>query len=194
MSFTTFAVQLIEFQKSNFASANSLRESLFAAAQNFFELNATACRSVLQHAAQTSRNLSGSLSAQDAFALSLGLAAPALEEVAGYSRCVHDIASGTGAEVLQIAETQVAHINRHITECSEIADPDSPFGSTAAAWMIRGVVTGTQWLLEAGLKSARQSAGWVNAYLAALVGNSSSVACESPRAEQTSSWGAGMTG
>lgn len=168
MSLTTIATQLIEFQKSNLASGYLLRESLFSGAAKSFELNAAAYRSALQRGAEVSRNLSGSMHAQDVFATCLGFIAPALEELAGYSRDAYGIASGTGVEVLQIAQEQVARFSGHMAEVAEIADPDSPFGSTFAAWTIRGLVSTTQSGLEAGLRSAQQATSWADAYFGTL--------------------------
>lgn len=167
MSFTTITTQLIEYQKSNFTLGNCLRESLLGAAAKTFDLNAAAYRSVLQRGAEVSRNLSGSMDAQDAVAIYLGSLAPALEEFAGYSRDACGIASGAGVEILQIAEAHVARLKHHMAQFAEIADPDSPFGSTSAAWMFRGIVNTTQSGLEAGLRSARQVASCADAYFGA---------------------------
>jgi phasin family protein len=178
MSFTTVATQLIEFQKSNLVSSNSLRESLFGAAARSFDLNTAAYRTVLQRGAEVSRNLSGSMDAQDVFAICVGHMAPALEEFAGYSRDACGIATDTGIEVLQLAEAHVARINRHMTEFAEIADPDSPFGSSSAAWMIRAIASSTQSGLEAGLRSAQQAASCIDAYFGTLYPGAAPVAQE----------------
>lgn len=174
MSFTTIATQLMEFQKSNLASGNSLRESLFGAAARSFDLNAAAYRSVLQRGAEISRSLSDSMDAQDIYATCVGTMVPVLEELAGYSRDAYTIASGTGAEVFQIAQAQVARFNDHMAEFAEIADSDSPFGSTSTAWMIRSIVTTTQSGLEAGLRNAQQAANWADAYFGTLYPGASS--------------------
>lgn len=176
MSFTTIATQMIEFQKSNLATSNSLRESLFSGAAKSFDLNAAAYRLALQRGAEVSRSLSGSMDPHDVFATCLGFMTPALEELAGYSREAYGIASGTGAEVLQIAQAQVARFNGHMAEFAEIADPDSPIGSTSAAWMIRGFVSTTQSGLEAGLRNAQHAASWADAYFGTLCTGATSIA------------------
>ncbi len=175
MRFTTIATELIELQKFNLASSNSLRESLFSAAAKSFDLNAAAYRYVLQQSAEVSQNFSDSMNAQDLLAICLGCVAPALEQLTGYARDAYIIASGTGVAVLQIAEMQVARFSSVMAEFAEIADPDSPLGSTSTAWMIRGIVNTAQSGLEAGLRTAQQTAGWADTYFGSVYPDTGSV-------------------
>ena len=154
MRLTAFATELVEFHKSNFASMDLLREPLFGAAQKPFELNAAACHSALEYGAQASCNFFGSMDTQDALALWLTFVPSAMDKLADYSRGLCDLASDANSETLKIAEAQVGCVNRKIAEFSEIADFDSPLGSTAASWMFRGIVNATQSSLQTGLHRA----------------------------------------
>ena len=180
MHFTAFATELVEFYKSNFASMDLLGEPLFEAAQKSFELNAAACRSALEYGAQASRNFFGSMNIQDALALWLTFVPAAMDKLTDYSRGLCDLANDTNTETLKIAEAQVGRVSQKIAEFSEIADPDSPLGSTTASWMFRGIVNATESSLETGLQSARAATNWASAYLAALRAGPASVCTETP--------------
>jgi phasin family protein len=163
MSFTTMPVQLIELQKSQLAVMNSLRETLFSAAEKAFQLNTAAARTAFRDGAETTQTLFGAKDPQQMFSLSGGLAAPAIEKLASYSRGAYDIFSGTSAEFLKIAESHVAQTNRQIAQFADLASRNSPFGSTPTASLMMGMVGATQSALEAGLKGVRQAAQWAEA-------------------------------
>lgn len=101
-------------------------------------------------------------------ALSCKYPPPVTEELAKYSHKVFAVAGGASAELVKLAETQVARINGQIAAFSQIADSDSPFGSRSWTWLMRGIWSASWTDLEADLKALRHAANCGDAYTAAL--------------------------
>jgi len=167
MIFTGLPTALLEFQKSHFKTIDSLRETLFSAAENLMRLNTAIARTALLQNAEAIQYLYGAKHPRDTFVLSVESAVPALEEVAAYSRKVYDVAQGARAEIFKIAERQVSQIKQQIAAFSEFGDPDSPFGMAPAALMVKHIVSVTLLGLEFALPSSLDRNGGQQHVLAA---------------------------
>jgi hypothetical protein len=96
-----------------------------------------------------------------------GLAQPSVEKFVSYSRTVYGIASGAGAEVSRIVETQIADGNKKVADLVEFAAKNAPAGSEPAMSMFKSAVAAANTAYDTFSKASKQAADLVESNMAA---------------------------
>jgi len=168
MDYATIPGQWIEFQKSQVASINSLREALFSAVEKAFQLNAAAAKALLGDGIEATQVLVGAKSAQDAFSLWNGIPAWTLEKISGYSQNAYGVLSGAGTEVLKLVEAQLAQVKRQMSELTDLVNENGARAPAPAVSLFKGLMSATQTAIDGELKLFKQVVEWGGLGAAAL--------------------------
>ncbi|HEX7156224.1 MAG TPA: phasin family protein [Burkholderiaceae bacterium] len=173
--------QIAELQKGQVDALNAFGSTLFGATEKFASLNLAATRALLQDAAETAQSLLGAKDAQDAFALTSGLFQPATEKFVSYSRNAYSIASGAGAEISKIVETQIAEGNRKVAELIDFAAKSAPAGAEPAVSLIKSALAASNTAFDTVSKAAKQATEMAESNLAAAAAVANDVVKGKPR-------------
>ena len=159
--------QLVELQKGQLDTFNSLGHTVFNATEKFINLNLAAAKALMQDAADTTHQLFGAKDVQELVALSSTLGQPTIEKAVSYSRNVYGIASGASAEISKIVEAQIADGNRKVSELIDFATKNAPAGSEPALSMFKSAVAASNTAFDTVSKAAKQAADWAESNFAA---------------------------
>jgi phasin family protein len=167
--------QFAELQKTYIEALNALTSTLVNATEQVAALNLAASQALLNDASETSRHLISSKDPKQAMALAAGLAQPAAEKIAGYSRNAYGIVSGVGAELYKIVEVQVAEGRRKVAEMVEMSLKNAPAGSEAAVTFLQGALSASNSAYDTVTKATKKASELAEANLAASVAVASDV-------------------
>jgi phasin family protein len=101
--------------------------------------------------------LAGAKDVQAVLALQSGLAQPAAEKAASYSRHVQDIVSGAVADLSKAFESTSAQSQKSVTAFLESSLKSAPAGSEAAVAVIKSALTAGNTAVESAQKAAKQA-------------------------------------
>ena len=163
----TTITELVELQKGQLDALNALGQTLFDATEKLVNLNIAAVKAAFQDSAESSQTLLGARDVQEFFALANGVSQPNIEKAIGYSRNVYGIASGTGAELTKIFESQMSEANRKVAEFVDFAAKNAPTGSEPAVSLFKTAVAAANTAFDTASKAARQASDWAEANFAA---------------------------
>lgn len=117
----TTPAQFAELNKTQLDALFALSHTMFDATEKLVDLNLAAAKATMEESAERATALMGARDVQELLAMTGGLAQPAVEKMVSYSRTVYGIASGAGAEVSRIVETQIADGNKKVTDMVDFA-------------------------------------------------------------------------
>jgi len=149
---------LVATQKANLETLLGLTHKAFAGVEKLVELNLQMARSTLSESAD---NASAALSAKDAqqlLALQAGLLQPAAEKAAAYSRSVYDIAAEANAEVVKVAEAQVAAARQALAAVIENAAKNAPAGTENGVALVKQAMEAANSAFDNVQKASKQAA------------------------------------
>ncbi|HUN93662.1 MAG TPA: TIGR01841 family phasin [Burkholderiaceae bacterium] len=162
--------QFADLQKGQVDALNAYGHVFFNAAEKLVQLQLATGRNLVREASEAAQGFAGARDPQEWFALSQGSAQPAVEKVLNYSRQLYGIASGMGAELSKIAESQVSEGNRRVAEFIEAAAKSAPAGTEpAVAWFKNAVAAGNS-AFESLNKAAQQAVETTESNFAAVAG------------------------
>jgi phasin family protein len=149
--------QLVSAQQGNVTTLFALTNQAFEGFQKLVELNLQAAKSALAESeAGWQEALSGK--APGAFFTSqVGAAQPAAEKVLSYSRHLYEIASGTQAECLKIAQAQYEQQTRNAQTLVDDFARNAPAGSEAAVTALKSALSTASLTYETVRKAATQA-------------------------------------
>ncbi len=159
--------QLAELQRDQLGALNAFGSTLFNATEKLATLNLDAARTLFQSAAETTQSLLRSKDAQELLAIAGASVQPAAERLVSYSRNAYGIASGAGAELSKLIETQVSVGNRKVTELIETAVKNAPGGSEAAVSFLKSALSASNTAYDTVSNVVRQAAELTESNLAA---------------------------
>jgi phasin family protein len=125
--------QLAEIQKSQLDTLFAISHTVFDATEKLVDLNLAATKALLEESAERTQVLMGVKDVQELLSVGSSFAQPDLEKVVSYNRNVYGIASGAGADVSKIFETQIAQGNKQVAEMIELASKNTPTGAAEPA-------------------------------------------------------------
>jgi len=163
----TTPAQFAELNKSQLDAMFALSHTLFDATEKLVDLNLAAAKATMEESAERATALMSARDVQELMALSGSLAQPTVEKMVSYSRTVYGIASGAGAEVSRIVETQVAENNKKVADLVEFATKNAPQGSEPAVSMFKSVVAAANTAYDTFSKAAKQAVDVVENNVAA---------------------------
>lgn len=149
--------QVAEFQKSQLDTLFALSHTLFEATEKLVDLNLAATKAVLEESAEKTQILLGVKDVQELLAVGSGLAQPTLDKVVSYNRNVYGIASGAGADVSRIFETQIAQGNKQVAEVIEFAAKNTPTGAEPAVSMFKSALAAANTAYDTFSKATKQA-------------------------------------
>lgn len=163
----TTPAQFAELNKAQVDALYALSNTVFDATEKLFGLNIAAAKALIEESAGTTQSFLGVKDVQEFVALSGGLAQPTVEKFVSYGRNVYGIASGAGAEVTKIVETQVAEGNKKFADLIEFAAKNAPAGSEPAVSMFKSAVAAANTAYDTMNKVAKQAVDMVESNVAA---------------------------
>ena len=149
--------QVAELQKSQLDALFALSQTMFDATEKLVDLNLAAARALLEESAEKAQAMFGVKDAQELLAVGSGMAQPALDKVVSYNRNVYGIASGAGADVSKIFETQIAQNNKQVAEMIELASKNTPTGAEPAVSMFKSALAAANTAYDTFNKATKQA-------------------------------------
>ncbi|MFZ5541775.1 MAG: phasin family protein [Pseudomonadota bacterium] len=159
--------QFAELQKGQMDALYALSHAMFDATEKLVDLNLAATKAVMEETAEKAQALMSVKDVQELLALTGGLAQPTVEKLASYNRTVYGIASGAGAEVSKIVETQMADTNKKVSELIEFAAKNAPAGSEPAVAMLKSMLAAANTAYDTFTKAAKQAVEMVESNVTA---------------------------
>ncbi len=159
--------QVAEMQKGQIDALFALSHTVFDATEKLVDLNLSAMKSSLEESAEKAQAFISVRDVQELVALSTTLAQPSVEKATSYSRTMYGIASGAGAEVSRIVETQIAEGNKKVAEMVEFAAKNAPAGAEPAVSMFKSAVAAANTAYDTFSKAAKQAVEVVESNVAA---------------------------
>jgi phasin family protein len=121
----------------------------------------------MEESAEKATALMGAKDVQELLAMTSGFAQPTVEKFVSYSRTAYGIASGAGAEVSRIVETQIAEGNKRVADLVEFAAKNAPAGSEPAVSAFKSAVAAANTAYDTFSKAAKQAVDVVESNVAA---------------------------
>ena len=162
------AEQMLAAQKTQLATIFDLGQKAFQGVEKFMELNLQVAKTSLEEASEHAKAVLAVKDAQELLALQASLLQPAAEKAAAYSRHLYDIASGTGAEVSKLAESQMAEAQTKFASVVDSAVQNAPAGTENAVVLVKSAVAAANNAFESVQKAAKQAADVAEANFQAM--------------------------
>jgi phasin family protein len=152
------AEQMMAAHKANVETLFGLTHKAFEGVEKLVELNMQVAKSSLAEAADTTQAMLSVKDAQELVALQAAMLQPSAEKAASYSRHLYDIAAGTNAEVVKVAEAQMADAQKKMMAVVDTAVKNAPAGTENAVALVKSAVAAANNALESVQKAAKQAA------------------------------------
>lgn len=159
--------QFAELQKGQMDALYALSHAMFDATEKLVDLNLAAAKAVMEETAEKAQALMSVKDVQELLALTGGLAQPTVEKLVSYNRTVYGIASGAGAEVSKIVETQIADSNKKVSELIEFTAKNAPAGAEPAVSMFKSALAAANTAYDTFSKAAKQAVEMVESNVTA---------------------------
>jgi len=153
----TSPAQVAEFQKSQFDTLFALSHTMFEATEKLVDLNLAAAKALLEESAETTQVMLGVKDVKELLAVGSDLAKPTLDKVVSFNRNVYSIASGAGADVSKIFETQIAQGNEQIAGMIEFASKNTPTGAEPVVSMFKSALAAANTAYDTLNKTTKQA-------------------------------------
>jgi phasin family protein len=160
--------QVVAAQKANVETLFGLTNKAFQGVERLVELNLQVAKTAMTEAAENAKAVLSVKDAQELMALQATLLQPTAEKAAAYSRHVYDIAAATNAEVVKVAETQIADAQAKVAGLVDAAAKNAPAGSESAVAVMKSAMTAATNAYESVSKAAKQATDVAEANFAAL--------------------------
>lgn len=160
--------QVAVAQRANVETLFGLTQKAFEGVERLVELNLQVAKTAMNEAAENTRAALSVKDAQELIALQQSMLQPAAEKVAAYARHVYDIAAATNAEVVKVAEQQMADSQRAFMTMVDTAVKNAPAGSESAVALVKSAVAAANNAVESVQKAARQAADVAEANFQAM--------------------------
>jgi phasin family protein len=149
--------QVAELQKSQIDTLFALSHTMFEATEKLVDLNLAATKALMEESAEKAQVMLGVKDVQDLLSVGSGLAQPTLDKVVSYNRNVYGIASGAGADLSKIFETQIAQGNKQVAEMIEMASKNTPTGAEPAVSMFKSALAAANTAYDTFNKATKQA-------------------------------------
>jgi phasin family protein len=152
------AEQIVAAQKANVETLFGLTGKAFEGMEKLVELNLQVARTALGEAGDAATAALSVKDAQDLLTLQASYLQPSAEKVAAYTRHVYDITAATNAEVVKVAESQVADAQKKFMGLVDSASKNAPAGTENAVALVRSAMAAANNAFESVQKAAKQAA------------------------------------
>jgi len=151
------AEQIFAAHKANVETLFGLTNKAFEGVEKLVELNLQVAKTALGEVADTTQAALSVKDAQELLALQAALLQPSAEKAASYSRHLYDIAASTNAEVVKVAEAQLADAQAKFAAVVETASKNAPAGTENAVALVKSAVAAANNAFENVQKAAKQA-------------------------------------
>jgi phasin family protein len=151
------AEQIFAAHKANVETLFGLTNKAFEGVEKLVELNLQVAKTALGEVADTTQAALSVKDAQELLALQAALLQPSAEKAASYSRHLYDIAAATNAEVVKVAEAQLADAQAKFAAVVETASKNAPAGTENAVALVKSAVAAANNAFENVQKAAKQA-------------------------------------
>lgn len=160
--------QLVAAQKAQVETLFGLTQKAFEGVEKLVELNLQVAKTVLSDTVDSTKAALSVKDAQELLALQQSLLQPVAEKAAAYGRHVYEIAASTNAEVVKVAEGQLADAQKKMLAVVETAVKNAPAGTEGAVTLVKSAVTAANNAFESVQKAAKQAADVAEANIQAM--------------------------
>jgi phasin family protein len=178
------AEQVLAAHKANVETLFGLTHKAFEGVEKLVELNLQVAKSTLAESAETTKAILSVKDAQELLAIQAGLLQPSAEKAAAYSRHLYDIAAGTNAEVVKVAEAQIADAQKKVLAVVDTAVKNAPAGTENAVALVKSAVAAANNAFESVQKAAKQAADVAEANFQAVTSTAVKATQAAPRARK----------
>lgn len=167
--------QIVAAQKANADTAFGLTSKAFEGLEKLVSLNLEVAKSALADTSSQAQAVMSVKDAQQLLALQAGLAKPAADKAAAYSRSVYAVASATGAEFTKAFEAQAADVQAKAMALVDNVAKNAPAGSETAVAILKSSVTAANSAAQSVQQAMKQATDMAEANFKTLAANAASV-------------------
>jgi len=168
--------QIIAAQKAQVATLFDLSSKALASVEKLNELNLQAVKASLGESASHAQAVMGVKDVQELLALQNAVIQPMAEKAASYSRHLYDIATGMGAELTKLAESQAADAQKQLVTAMDTAAKNAPQGSESVVAAVKNAVSTATAAMESMQKAVKQATDLAEANFNAVTSTTVSAA------------------
>jgi len=150
--------QVLGRQKAAVTSLVATQTALFSGFEKLVDLNLKVLKATLEETALRAQQAVDLKDPQDAAAFASGIVQPGAEKAVAYGKHVYDILAGVQAELVTLAEAQVAEGQQQVTEAIEQFSKNAPTGSEGAVALIKSSLATATSAYDSLAKAAKQAA------------------------------------
>lgn len=173
--------QMLAAHKANVETLFGLTQKAFEGLEKLVELNMQLAKSAMVDAADGTRAVMSVKDAQELLALQQKMLQPTAEKATVYGRQAYEIASAAGAEVVKVAEAQMADMQKAMVSMMESAAQNAPAGSDSAVALVKSAMTAAQNAFEGVQKASKHAASVAQANMQAMAETATRTAQTPPR-------------
>jgi len=151
------AEQIFAAQKANLETLFGLTNKAFEGVEKLVELNIQVAKTALGEAQANAEAALSVKDVQELVNLQAALLQPTAEKAASYSRHLYDIASSTNAEVVKVAEAQLAEAQAKFAAVVDSAAKNAPAGTENAVALVKSAVAAANNAFESVQKATKQA-------------------------------------
>lgn len=167
--------QLVSAQRGNATTLFALTNQAFHGFQKVIELNLQVTRSTLAEGEASWQDALSSNTPEALLTRQINATQLLTEKVLSYSRHLYEIASGTQAELLNVAQAQYEQHNRSAQTLVDGFAKNAPAGSEAAITALKSAYSTASLTYETVRKAATQAIGLAQSNFAATTATASKV-------------------
>ena len=150
--------QVLGRQKAAVTSLVATQTALFSGFEKLVDLNLKVLKATLEETALRAQQAVDLKDPQDAAAFASGIVQPGAEKAVAYGKHVYDILAGVQAELVTLAEAQVAEGQQQVTDAIEQFSKNAPTGSEGAVALIKSSLATATSAYDSLAKAAKQAA------------------------------------
>jgi phasin family protein len=159
----TTASPLSEISRSTVDTAARLTRISLDSAERTFAIQLEYAKAALVQATQTARAVAQVKDVEQLLTVRTRLAENAVENLAGYSRSLYEVASEAQSELSKLAEERMAAYQRAVVEAVDQASRTTPGAGDVAVAAVKSTMAATTAAFDSLNKAARQVASYADA-------------------------------
>lgn len=159
--------QVAATNKAGVEAFLGLAHSQFAAFERLSALTFNATKSAFEDGVNHTKALLSAKDVQEFINLNAAVAQPTLEKAMAYSRSVYEISTQSTSELVKMAETQAAELNKNVAGLLDKVSQNAPAGSDVAVAAVKSALAAANSAYDSFTKVAKQATEIADANFAA---------------------------
>lgn len=149
--------QIIAAQQAQVESFFDLTHKAFSNMEKVVELNLATARATLSESADLAKAALAAKDPQSLMALQASLLQPSADKATAYGRHLADIAKSAQADVVAVAEAQVAAVQQSLHQLVDVAAKNAPAGTESGVAFVKQAVEAANSAYANVQKAAKQA-------------------------------------